>query len=232
MNENLQGETDPILHHSVAVSIAGHYLLKRPTEGEGRALLVGFHGYAENAETQLDRLSLIPGSENDWLCAIQALHPFYRRQTGEVVASWMTRFHREGAIRENMAFFERVLTQIRREVSADTPLVLLGFSQGSAMAYRSSVSATHPPKALVILGGDVPPDLTQRDPLILPPILLGRGSGDRLYSEEQFRSDQRLLESKGVTVSSFPFEGEHEWNEHFAAGVSSFLTDLLQSEGT
>ncbi|MCA9417221.1 MAG: phospholipase [Candidatus Omnitrophica bacterium] len=223
MNEQSHDETNPILHRSVEVPIAGHFLVRPPIDGGDRALILGFHGYAENAETHLERLLMIPGAEKDWLVSVQALHPFYRTRTGEVVASWMTKFHREEAIRENREYVDRVLDRLRKDAPKETPLVLTGFSQGVAMAYRACLSERHPPAALIVLGADFPPDLAERSDLNLPPILLGRGNVDKLYPPEQFQKDLRALEAKGAKVTLCEFEGGHEWNKEFAQRVGDFL---------
>ena len=43
-----------------------------------RGLLVGFHGYAETAEAQMERLMSVPGTECWTLVAAQGLNRFYR----------------------------------------------------------------------------------------------------------------------------------------------------------
>src|ERR1700730_15706355 len=90
----------------VAATVHGRYLLR---EG-GRGLLVGFHGYAENAEVNLAALEPTPGVSEWAVAAVQALHPFYTRKDEVVVASWMTRLDREHAIADNLEY-------VRREVS-------------------------------------------------------------------------------------------------------------------
>ena len=97
----------------IVTSVHGTYLLEVPPSPAG--CLVGFHGYGENAERHLAELRRIPGAAGWALCAVQALHPFYNRQ-GEVIASWMTRFNREEAIADNIAFVGGVVAEVRREL--------------------------------------------------------------------------------------------------------------------
>jgi poly(3-hydroxybutyrate) depolymerase len=88
----------------VATTIHGRYLVIPPAISGPAPLFVGFHGYAENAEVQLERLRAIPESAR-WIClSIQALHRFYERRTDRVVASWMTRQDRDLAIADNLAY--------------------------------------------------------------------------------------------------------------------------------
>lgn len=228
MTESFQPKIEGFHTQTVEVYVQGHFLLREPRVGAGRALLVGFHGYAENAEVQAARMTAIPGTDEDWIGSIQALHPFYRTRTGEVVASWMTKFAREQAIRENREYVDRVLDGLRSTIPDSVPLVFYGFSQGVAMAYRAAMSTRHPPTAVIALGGDVPPDVALEELRGLRRVLVGRGNRDRLYSEESFQKDLQRLESAGVRVSPCPFEGEHDSNEEFAAKAGEFLTRTIE----
>ena len=79
--------SEGVRERSIAATVHGTYLVQAPAEaGAGPApLVVGFHGYGERAADHLAALRRIPGADRWLLCAIQALHPFYKK-TGEVVA--------------------------------------------------------------------------------------------------------------------------------------------------
>jgi hypothetical protein len=80
----------------------GRYLVE---EGPPERLLVGFHGYGENADESLAQMLMIPGADQWTVVAVQALHRFYRgRGSGIIAASWMTSQDRERAIRDNIAY--------------------------------------------------------------------------------------------------------------------------------
>ena len=91
------------------------------------AVVVGFHGYTENAAIQMARLEALPGSERWTLVSIQGLHRFYRGRSEEVIASWMTRQDRELMIADNIAYVDRV---IEAAVPPGLTVVTAGFSQG------------------------------------------------------------------------------------------------------
>ena len=147
----------------VPTTVHGHCVVEGPgAEAGPRPLIVGFHGYAETAEAHLEALRGIPGSEGWRRCAVQALHPFYRGKTGDVVASWMTRFNRELAIADNTRYVGEAVSRVKEELPFREPLVYVGFSQGTAMAYRAAAGSGHPSRALLALGGDVPPELADR----------------------------------------------------------------------
>ena len=78
-------------------------------------ILVGFHGYMENASIQMERLEAIPGSSAWTLVSIQGLHRFYRGRTEDIVASWMTREDREEAIADNVGYVSAALDHVPRD---------------------------------------------------------------------------------------------------------------------
>jgi predicted esterase len=146
---------------AIATPTHGRYLLRRPA-GKPTLLLVGFHGYRENATRHLVELERIPGAQDWALLAIDALHAFYAGATGEVLRGWMTRELREEAIADNVAYVRRILDAVRPEIGWTVPLAFLGFSQGASMAWRAALLAGHggaPAPKVVALAGDIPPEL-------------------------------------------------------------------------
>lgn len=189
-------------------------------------LVVGFHGYGESAEKHMDELRRIPGAEATRRVAVAALHRFMNRGTGEIVGSWMTRQDREQAIADNVEYVAGVLAAVEREHPGNGRRVFVGFSQGTAMAYRAAAKAGHPCHGLVILGGDAPPELAEdRSPL--PPVLIGRGTGDTWYTEAKMAGDLELLRRRGVSAETLVFEGGHEWTDEFRRAAGRFLARVL-----
>ena len=197
---------------TIPATVHGRFLYEN--RGEER-LLCGFHCYAETAERHMEELRKLPGIEDWSLVAVQALHPFYTR-AGDIVASWMTSLDRELAIADNIAYVRSVLDSLPRPRT----LVFLGFSQGAPMASRAAAHAA-PSSGLILLGGDIPPDV--KEPGVnLPPILLARGKKDEWYSGEKFKNDLKFLESRS-DATIYEFEGGHEWTEGFREKASAFL---------
>jgi predicted esterase len=194
---------------TIPATVHGRYLVRR---GPQERLLVGFHGYAENAERHLIELERIPGVERWTLVAVQALHPFYLSRTQEIVASWMTRQDRELAIADNKEYVRSVVSTLPHPRT----LVFLGFSQGTAMAYRAA--ADQNATAIIVLGGDVPPDVTSG----IPPVLIGRGKKDDWYTQEKFEKDLRFLKTR-TNVTPCLYGGSHEWTDEFREAAAEFL---------
>ena len=199
---------------TIAAPVHGRFLLQPGPSGR---LLIGFHGYAENAEKCLADLMRIPGIEEWTVVAVQALHPFYLSRTGEVVASWMTSQDRDLAISDNVAYVRLVIASL----PPASKTVFLGFSQGAAMAYRAA-AANPDVSAVIALGGDLPPDVTGP----LPPVLIGRGERDEWYTDEKLKQDLRSLEGR-ASVRLCEFTGGHEWTQAFRDAVADLLRSLI-----
>jgi len=194
-----------------------------PARGRAAGILIGCHGYAETAETQLDRLRSIPGVDRWTLVAIQGLHRFYRGRTQEVVASWMTRQDRDQAIADNLAYVRGVVDAV---MAGAAPLVFSGFSQGVAMAFRAACASPRPVTGVIAVGGDVPPEL-DRDALArVSAAILARGEQDEWYTPAKWSADQTRLRGARVHVRDVGFAGGHEWHADVSRAAAEFLQRL------
>jgi len=205
------------------VQTHGHYLVESPASEEPLPLVVGFHGYAETAAVHLEALRELPVPGTWRLCAVQGLHAFYNTKTGGVRASWMTRLNRELAITDNTRYVGEVVTRVKRDFPTREPLVYVGYSQGVAMAYRAAAGSGHACRALIALGGELPPDVGASDLVGFPPVLIGRGSEDPWYAAEKLEKDAAVLQGKGVDVEVCRFDGGHEWSAAFYRAAGAFL---------
>jgi predicted esterase len=198
--------------------------------------LVGFHGYGQSAADLMDELRKIPVA-NDWMrVSIQALNRFYTRGDAKVVANWMTREDREQAIADNLAYVDAALAHFEprggstsaQEHQRTSALVLIGFSQGVAMAYRAALMGARPVAGLIALAGDIPPELKvdapHRQPW--PKVLIGVGSTEQWYSPDKVGDDLVFLERRGVEHSIVRFQGGHEWTEEFRTAAAAFIAAL------
>jgi predicted esterase len=207
---------------SIATAIHGRYLTIPPATSAPVPMLVGFHGYAENAEAQLERLQAIPGSDRWLVVSVQGLHRFYRRRTSVVVASWMTRQDRELAIADNIAYVNACLDATAAEWPARTSVVFAGFSQGVAMAFRAAVHTQRNVVGVIAVGGDIPPEITSDELKKVPAVLLARGASDDLYTAEKFVSDQQRLQQSSVAICSLTPNSGHEWSDELSTAAGPF----------
>jgi len=205
--------------YTFQTQISGRYLLRLPESSGPAPLLVGFHGYGQQAEDALAQLSAIPGT-SEWLCcAIEALHSFYLPD-GSAGASWMTGKNREQRIAENVQYVDGVIGRIKEMHELQERLVFYGFSQGAAMAWRAALLGRHRASALMVLGGDIPPELQLVGTFR---VHLARGNRDRLYTGEEFERDKAKLRHADLPFSALLFNGGHRAGEEYFAAAGKFL---------
>jgi predicted esterase len=216
--------------HLIAATTHGRFLTDRP-EGVGPfPVLMGFHGYGESAAVHLPCLARLDPN-HAWLrVSVQGLHRFYGRGSAEVVASWMTREDRAHAIADNGAYAAAVHAAVQRDEPVCAPVVVVGFSQGAAQAYRVALALGSACAGIVALGGDVPPDVAALAGR-LPPLLIGRGSRDGWYTAAGLAADVSLLRAAGATWSVCEFDGGHEWGDVFVAAAAQWIAQRRSSQG-
>jgi len=204
----------------------GRYLVEVPDSETSLPMLIGFHGYGENAERHLADLLKIPGTERMIVVAAQGLHWFYNMKTNDVVANWMTRLERELAISDNVRYVRSILDVVRADHKVDGRIIFLGFSQGVPMAFRTAALADVEGLGVIGLGGDVPAELGA-DLASIPAALLARGRADEWYTDEKMAQDEEFLAAHGVRVERCTFDGGHEWGDDFRRAAGDFIQSLL-----
>jgi predicted esterase len=212
-----------VIEHTIQTTTHGRYLVA--ASAPSSPLIVGFHGYAESADTQMTRLQAIHGLDAWTAISVQGMHRFYERRTDTVVASWMTRQDRELAIADNVAYVAAIIDAESNAHQAATGVVYAGFSQGVAMAFRAAVTSARPVLGLIAAGGDVPPEIDRSALGRVGHVLLCRGAEDKWYTEATFEHDQARLRDAGVKVTAHAFDGGHEWSDAVVAAAAGFLKD-------
>lgn len=209
--------------HTIATTTHGRYLIDPADDPVG--LLVGFHGQSETAGVELEHLRSIRAGRRWTLVSIQGLHRYYTRK-GDVVAAWMTREDRELAIADNIAYVRAVMDAVKAPLAHTAlRLVFCGFSQGTAMAYRAAAFSGHRANGLIILAGDLSPDVAQVA-ATLPPVLIGRGAAEEWYTADKAAQDVERLQAAGVPVVEYVFDAGHVRHPSFAERAGRFLDDL------
>jgi len=214
------------IERTIEATIHGRYLLEIAGGPGQHRLIVGFHGYAEHASRQFDRLRAIRKTAAWSVVSIQALHRFYRTGSEIVAASWMTREDRELMIADNISYVNGVLDAVERECQPLNTIVYAGFSQGASMAYRAATLGSRQARGVIALGGDVPPELTGPVLSRTGRALVGRGVRDTFYTVDTRDSDVRRLAAAGVQVVNVDLDTEHKWTEDFTQAASDWLSDL------
>ncbi|MCB0324827.1 MAG: hypothetical protein KDD69_14690 [Bdellovibrionales bacterium] len=206
--------------HHIATTVHGRCLIASPDWAAPTGWLVGFHGYAESAQEQLERL--LPIAPDGWgCCSVQALHPFYRKD-GSIVASWMTKLDRELAIEDNVNYIRQSIEAIRGSTH-EPPVWLVGFSQGAAMAFRAAFFVQPKVDGVIAVGGELPPELRSLPAPAGVQLLLCRGSDDPHYTQAQWDADIAILRSNGAMLDTLEYRGEHPWNDILQEKLRCYL---------
>jgi predicted esterase len=214
-----------VIERTIPATTHGRYLVLPPASPGPAPVLVGFHGYAELAEAQLERMRAIPGAARWLLISVQGLNRFYQRRSSDVIAGWMTRQQRDLAIQDNIAYVASVVDLVCREWPTTSMRVYSGFSQGVAMAFRAAAAASPPGGGVIAVGGDVPPEIEPAALSRVGGVLLCRGRHDPLYTSEIFERDLQRLRDAPVSVRSIDFDGGHEWSAAVLDAAAAFLTE-------
>lgn len=211
---------------TIATQTHGRYLLEVAPGHPTRPLLVGFHGYGEQASIQMDRLRALNASGRFDLVSIQGLHRFYARGGDATAASWMIREDRELLIQDNIAYVDAVIAAVAVECGALTAVVFAGFSQGASMAYRAATLCSVGSWGVLAVGGDVPPELSDAQLARVPRVLIGAGSRDQWFTPERCASDASRLRGAGAHVEIAELDAGHQWTPELSARASSWLAAI------
>ena len=122
------------------------------------------------------------------------------------------RLWKSAAIDDNLKYVAAVIETRAGESSVILPVVFAGFSQGVAMAFRAACMSAEKVAAVVAVGGDIPPELTDEQLGRLPAALLARGAADEWYTTAKWEADKARLRTAGVEVIAVGFDGGHEWH--------------------
>jgi predicted esterase len=209
--------------HHLKTRVSGRYLVESPDGSGPFPLLAGFHGYGQTTEDELELLRNIPGSDRWIRLSIEALHPFINSK-GQPGSSWMTRRNRELRIAENERYVDAVIRKVMEKLPHDGRLVLHGFSQGAGMACRAAVLGRHTVAGVMLLGGDIPPELDGLGRMRT--VYLSRGERDQIYTQKHFDSDVIRLRGAGIELMVSQFRGGHGPTAEYFDAAGRFLAGV------
>jgi predicted esterase len=209
---------------SIPTQIHGRVLVEETADSHPAGLLLAFHGYGQGAEEFLQDVLKIPGALRWRVASVQALHRFYAREE-RVVASWMTRQDRAEAIADNIAYVDAVVDALLDGAAANpTRIVCIGFSQGTAMAYRAALAGKRRAAGVIALAGDIPPEIKSSSAgAAWPRVLIGVGDREAWYTGKKLHDDLAFLTARGVEHQLVRFAGGHEWTDEFRDAAAKWL---------
>lgn len=207
------------MEHHVSFSFSGRYF----TLGEkasAKQIWFVLHGYGQLARFFLRKFGALE-NRGIFVIAPEGLSRYYledinhRIQSGtnRVGATWMTREDRLTDIENYLSFLNAVYAA---EVIPETPITLLGFSQGAATASRWATEGRIQFERLILWGGILPPDLElplANERLKSKETVFVKGTEDPFMNEARFAEMNQLSKKLGITPKIVKHPGGHDIDE-------------------
>jgi len=198
--------------HHLQVSKTARYYTLYPSHGPVRAVWFVIHGYRQLARYFIQHFTPV-AEKGVLIIAPEGLHRFYiEGYSGRVGASWMTREDRESDIRDYIAYLNQVYHTLRQEMD-DTPVHLLGFSQGGPTACRWLAASDIPFRSLMLYATVFPDDFdfeANRERLEGIRCLAAFGDNDPFAPEEVIKEKMAWMRSRGIAPDLHRFRGGHD----------------------
>jgi predicted esterase len=165
------------------------------------------------------------------VCAPEALSRFYlgENQWDRVGATWMTKEDRQHEIEDQHAYLDALLQTLQAQICPDggplPALTLLGFSQGTATAWRWLAHSPLLPSGtlshLVLWAGSMPPEPVA-DPSRWAGLRLTYvyGQQDEYLTDERVAALQTIVAATGADVQYVCYNGGHAIDEAVLASIA------------
>jgi predicted esterase len=209
----------------LSIPTTGYYCFSPGAQPKAPAIFA-LHGFAQTALDFHDHLrKLIPP---EWaVVALQGFHQIPSRRDRSVTFSWMSSYEKADNIARNHDFLNKVQDSLVEKGTIDPHrTVVLGFSQGSSVAYRWAQA--HPDRVggIVSICADLPPDVAaDLDPISRLPVFLLYAEQDRFFPVAIPEQAVQALAHANVRVRSIRFEGDHRVPSILASELPSWLNE-------
>lgn len=140
--------------------------------------------------------------------------------------------NQKASIHTAMSDFDPAIGAIKRTISTlegkhgfdPGRLVLMGFSQGSALCFALAEQLSPPPLAVIALAGYLPQGKSSQVADV--PVFWGHGKMDALVPVERARNDVELLDSIGTQVHYCEADVGHKLGIECTRGLKGWLKKL------
>lgn len=197
------------LEHNVTVTRHARYLQLGECGPQTRRLWVVLHGYGQLASYFIKHFEALADAET-CIVAPEGLSRFYLDSKWDRVgASWMTREDRLHEIEDYLGYLDRVLEKVQGQWAPE--VVLLGFSQGTATAWRWAMRGQVSPRQLILWAGGPAMDSLQAAPIKLAhcPLHVVLGDQDEFVTIAQAEQQLESLRKLKPDTRFWTFQGGH-----------------------
>ena len=198
----------------ISISKTGKYSQIGKCSRKINNVWIVLHGYGMLSEYFIKKFNCII-NDKTLVIAPEAPNRFYLGNNySRVGASWMTKLDREQEISDNILFFDKLFSIIKKEIGHDNfKLNTLGFSQGGPALVRWLMSNKLNTNSLILWGSDIPKDSLafenkSRWNSINLKIVIGKN--DEYINEEKKQEFVRVVKSYGLKYELIEYEGSHK----------------------
>lgn len=200
-------------HELTVLRTARYYTLGELSEHIQEVWFV-LHGYGMLARYFLKRFEPI-ANDTRLIVAPEGLSRFYLGESySRVGASWMTKEDREAEIADQHTYLQAVMERVLPQgLPRGVTLNLLGFSQGTAAAWRWASTGRVPFQNLILWAGSIPLDTPPACILAGKGFHLLLGRHDEIIPEKTANDFLAQLAEKGISPTLHWYEGGHTVEE-------------------
>jgi predicted esterase len=177
-------------------------------------LIYVLHGYGQLAKYFIQKFKPLL-AQGFTVIAPEGLHRFYLQGTsGRVGASWMTKENRELDIANYITYLNALHEEIAQEKKWKQ-VIVLGFSQGVATAFRWIAEGQINPDQFLLCSGMIPPDVNLEESnskFSAIEMTYFSGTNDPYKTEEAVTHFQQRITQLPFPIKMVEFEGVHEVN--------------------
>ena len=185
-------------------------------EPKTKNLIFVIHGYGQLSKYFIRKFNSLDNGDN-CIIAPEGLSRFYLEGfSGRVGATWMTKEDRETDIANYVNYLNALYVSIKNNISPNTKISIIGFSQGSATVSRWVSTNIIPFDQLVLWAGIFPPDMnftTTSQILQGKKITYVYGENDPFITKDRLDEMKQLSTRLDVTPEIITFSGDHNINE-------------------
>lgn len=200
----------PLLRRLPVETVGYYYAQPGPKAPPNAPTLLGLHGYAQTGADFLGIMQKL-APDNFVASAAQGFHQLWDYNTKQITFSWLTSFEKADNHRRNNQFLASVIEQLALEQLADPAKVfLLGFSQGSSVAYRFALSHPDRVRGVISVCSDLPPDVESNLARMRGiPVMIVYGLRDPIVPTEKPLHAVDALRAAGIEVEVLSFDRGH-----------------------
>jgi phospholipase/carboxylesterase len=215
--------------HRLVVPHSAYYAVLKPDlERDAKPpILVVLHGYGQRASKFIEQFAPLRDA-GVLVVAPQGPNAFYWQQNGGVGFAWLTRYEKQQALADLLGYMRLLFNDLGRVHAYDEGRVfLLGFSQGTALAYRTAAAGVAKLRGLVTCGADLPPDVAERlGDMERLPVLVVHGKNDDLIPIAKAEEAAATLDINGFHVTRHFFDGGHDLRPEEVERIAAWMNDV------